>query len=270
MDPQKEKQTALPNTELAIPEGVSLSPTALTLPANLSEEDWSIVGTLLARSEEGLSWAKADWWAYGSDSNYGKSVSVAERFGWSPQTLKNAGVVARSIPAVRRSATLSFAHHAEVASLTEEEQTTFLAEAASSGLTVRELRRRVRGFPEPQSSNANDVLQKQEGTDETSEGVGNGVAGVSSDRLQTAGDISSSWSKEETVEERAIELVRSAAELLEQATGLIQRPAFRLTVAVGQELNAAAATAAAAITALLQEVQAEVGSIINVNSYEVL
>ena len=112
----------------------------LTLPDNLSFEDWAAIGDSIARMERGVQWWIGDWWRYG-EHRYGERAAQAlSSSRWSFQTFMQAGWVAGAIETSRRREVLSFSHHVEVASLPPEQQDEWLAKAETENLTCNELR----------------------------------------------------------------------------------------------------------------------------------
>ncbi|MFC1693488.1 hypothetical protein ACFL1R_08290 [Candidatus Latescibacterota bacterium] len=67
-----------------------------------------------------------------------------ELLGYEYQTLKNISSVSENVELSRRQDTVSFSHHAEVASLTPAEQSHWLNKAEKEQLSVRELREQIR------------------------------------------------------------------------------------------------------------------------------
>lgn len=231
----------MPSETVAIPEEFALTPIGLTFPEHFSEDEWLTVGQLIKDSERAINWATGDWWAYGTDNKYGATKATADRLGWAEQTLKNVATVCRNVSPTNRRTDLSFTHHAEVSHLSEGEQTAVLQEAAERGLSARETRRLARGLPDGGG----------EQTDSTAVGT------------PSAGNVSSKWSKDETLEERAIGLVQEAASLLEDAADLLQRSDIRITVNVGQSVVGWVQFIDMYRTEILSSLEAEVGSLIS-------
>jgi hypothetical protein len=129
---------------LALPDGVTLSKTALICSRNLSFDEWKTVGSSLSQIEGSLRWGIGDWWHYGEHSYGERAKAVAnDIFPRKFQTLANYGSVARSVEASRRREDLSYSHHCEVAKLPPEEQERWLAAAVADGLSVIQLRRKI-------------------------------------------------------------------------------------------------------------------------------
>jgi hypothetical protein len=116
----------------------------LQLPDVLTFEEWERAGRQLAGVLDSSSWWLGDWLTYGKDhyaDRYEKGIQSA---GLRYQTLRNYAWVARRFDLGRRRARLTFQHHAEVASLTNEEQDKWLSRAEELSWTTKQLRNAVR------------------------------------------------------------------------------------------------------------------------------
>jgi len=89
-------------------------------------------------------WWLGDWLIYGQDNYEGRYKEAIERTSLDYQTLRNYAWVARAFSVSRRRDTLSFAHHAEVAGLSDPEQDFWLRTAASSRWSRNRLRAEVK------------------------------------------------------------------------------------------------------------------------------
>lgn len=120
--------------------------TALVLRPGLDFEEWQDVGKQLRRVEKAALWWLGDWLNYGERA-YGEMYSQAlEETEYDEGTLRNAKWVSSRVQLSLRSDKVPYKVHQEVASLEPEQQRALLAEAASEGLTVREVRTRVRNL----------------------------------------------------------------------------------------------------------------------------
>jgi hypothetical protein len=130
---------------LVSPRGHVLVPRiGLQFPARLPFQRWLSVGQQLSAVATSSAWCLGDWLAYGQD-NYGSRYQKAvERTGLVYQTLRNYVWVARRFELSRRRETLSFGHHAEVASLPQPEQDFWLRKAEELGWSTSQLRHQVR------------------------------------------------------------------------------------------------------------------------------
>jgi Thioredoxin len=116
----------------------------LRLPAHLSFERWKALGRQIGSVATASCWWLGDWVSYGEGcygEKYKQAIAVT---GFDYQTLRNYAWVAGRFDVSRRRDTLSFAHHAEVAALPEEEQDEWLDLAERSRWSRNELRARLR------------------------------------------------------------------------------------------------------------------------------
>ena len=94
-----------------------LGSTSLTLPQNLSFEQWMRCGEQLQQIERSIMWWVGDWLNYG-ECNYGEMYAQAVgATGYENGTLRNAKWVASAYELSFRNDNLSFAHHRIVAAL---------------------------------------------------------------------------------------------------------------------------------------------------------
>jgi hypothetical protein len=119
------------------------APGALRLREGMSFDAWLAVGRRIARVANTSAWAVGDWLVFGERS-YGERYRTAlAATDLDYQTLRNYAWVARRFPVSRRRDTVSFQHHAEVASLTDPEQDLWLRRTEVNGWSRNELRRRL-------------------------------------------------------------------------------------------------------------------------------
>jgi hypothetical protein len=133
--------------ELHLGERVTTTSTSLDLglESALSIGEWSEIGRSLGRMGNAALWWIGDWMSVGEKA-YGSTYDEAEAItGYATQTLKNITQVCRNVPPAVRTGALSFAHHAEVASLDRGAQEAWLMRAQAEGLTREQLREQVRG-----------------------------------------------------------------------------------------------------------------------------
>jgi hypothetical protein len=145
--PRSGEETALEELSAPVVEAdpdASFSRTSLGLSPKLSFERWQAIGRRVAGIAEASTWWLADWAAYG-ESSYGEKYRQAvEATGIGYQTLRNYAWVAGRFDVSRRRDKLSFAHHAELASLDAGEQDAWLDRAEADGWSRNELRDRLR------------------------------------------------------------------------------------------------------------------------------
>lgn len=116
----------------------------LTVAPELPFSGWKRLGEQLGLLSNASSWWVGDWLVYG-ERRYGSGYrEAAEIIGLEYQTLRNYAWVASVFPLYRRRDKLSFQHHAEVASLPEEQQEHWLRAAEDNRWSRNELRRRLR------------------------------------------------------------------------------------------------------------------------------
>jgi N6-adenosine-specific RNA methylase IME4 len=130
------------NGQLVIPGTVTS--TGLTLPADLSFEQWQDVCGQIGMATKACLW----WW--GDALNYGEAkwgemyAQALDESDYQYQTLANAKWVAKAIPFSCRHEKLSFEHHYQVAGLPAEQRDELLDKAEADKQTRDELRRAVR------------------------------------------------------------------------------------------------------------------------------
>lgn len=117
--------------------------TALLLRDSLPYESWREVGVHIGTVANGGCWWVGDWLLYGQREYPGRYRHAIEATGLDYQTLRNYAWVAGAIGPSRRRDTVSFGHHAEVASLSVEEQDAWLDVVEAQALSRNELRRRI-------------------------------------------------------------------------------------------------------------------------------
>jgi hypothetical protein len=120
------------------------TPTSWTPLDDLPMGEWAEQGRRLGTIGRAVGWWIGDWLRYGN-ARFGERYTRASRItGYDVQTLMNIVYVATSVDPKRRRPELSFSHHAEVASLSAEEQDRWLERARSDRLSVRCLREELR------------------------------------------------------------------------------------------------------------------------------
>ena len=129
---------------LAMPEGVTVSRTALVCSQELSIDNWKSLGRTLSQFEGSIQWWIGDWWHYGFH-RYGERKAMAtakDAFdrAYAFGTLMNCGYVAGRIETSFRNEVLSWTHHYAVASFEPEQQKRWLDIAAKDKLSVGQLR----------------------------------------------------------------------------------------------------------------------------------
>jgi N6-adenosine-specific RNA methylase IME4 len=133
------------STDLVLPGRVST--TALSLPDDLSYEDWERVGETLGRIGRAHQWWLGDWLNFGEAAYGEKYTQAINETGYEYGPLRNIAWTSSSVEVSRRRDTLSFSHHAEVAPLTPREQSGWLDKAEKFGWSVAELRKQIKTPP---------------------------------------------------------------------------------------------------------------------------
>jgi hypothetical protein len=126
------------------PNPARITTTAWWPQADLSVSDWARQGRWLGALGRASGWWIGDWLRYGNaryGDRYGRAAQVT---GYDEHSLRNMAYVAGRFDVPRRREALSFSHHAELASLSPEEQELWLDRAEASVLSVRSLRSELR------------------------------------------------------------------------------------------------------------------------------
>lgn len=110
----------------------------------LSFEGWERAGEQISRIVSSSAWCLGDWIVVGQSRFTDRYKLVIEAVGLDYQTVRNYAWVARRFELSRRRDTLSFQHHAEVASLPPEEQDYWLDRAEDRGWSRNRLRQEIR------------------------------------------------------------------------------------------------------------------------------
>jgi hypothetical protein len=106
-------------------------------------DQWLVLVRKTGRERSGAQWRLGDLLNYG-ESRYGEAYErEIETTGLSYQTIANIKSIAAKVELSRRRENLSFAHHAEVASLSPADQDNFLDLAQGRGWSRAELRAEV-------------------------------------------------------------------------------------------------------------------------------
>ncbi|SCG59159.1 hypothetical protein GA0070623_2671 [Micromonospora rifamycinica] len=128
--------------------------TGIEFPEHLPYEKWLGIGRRLAAVSTWSAWCLGDWLLYGETAYSGRYSDAIEQTSLDYQTLRNYVWVARRFPLSRRRDALSFAHHAEVARLSEHEQDFWLRKAEKLSWSRNRLRKEVRASIAERSAEA--------------------------------------------------------------------------------------------------------------------
>jgi hypothetical protein len=124
----------------------------LQLPRHLPLQTWEEIGRQLAAAADSSAWCLGDWLVYGEEAYSGRYKDIIEKTSLEYQTLRNYAWVTRRFAWPRRQEKLSFAHHAEVAALSEPEQNFWLRKAIEHEWSRNRLRGEVRASQRERSS----------------------------------------------------------------------------------------------------------------------
>jgi hypothetical protein len=116
---------------------------ALRLREGLTFDAWVRAGRQISKMSSASVWWLGDWLLYGQQAFGQRYRSAVEMTGFDYKTLRNYAWVARKFEVSRRRDTLSFQHHAEVASLPEPVQDLWLSRAERMRWSRNELRRQL-------------------------------------------------------------------------------------------------------------------------------
>jgi hypothetical protein len=119
------------------------------MPDPLPFEEWKSAGTRLSRIASTSAWCMGDWLCFGQERYPDRYARAVEAVGLDYQTLRNYAWVARRFDHQRRHESLSFQHHAEVASLPPEEQERWLGLAEEQAWSRNHLRKNLRAALRP-------------------------------------------------------------------------------------------------------------------------
>lgn len=118
--------------------------TGLALPPDIPLDEWSRIGRQIFVVHESSSWWLGDWLIYGQSQYPDRYKRAIAETSLDYQTLRNYAWVARRFSISRRRESLSFQHHAELASLPESEQDEWLDRAEKFAWSRNGLRNRLK------------------------------------------------------------------------------------------------------------------------------
>jgi hypothetical protein len=137
-------------------DNIRLVRNGLIIADNTPYDDWHNYGVALQFIATSIQFALGDWLNFG-EWRYGEKYTQAIiDTPYTYGTLRNYAYVAGKVTLSHRSDNLSFAHHQEVAKLSEDEQLQWLDKAELDCLSVRQLRETIRqhqnGNTEPKAN----------------------------------------------------------------------------------------------------------------------
>ncbi|MET9247268.1 LmbU family transcriptional regulator [Nonomuraea sp. NPDC003709] len=124
--------------------------TGLQFPVPIALDCWERIGRQLSLISDSSSWWLGDWLVYGESQYSDRYRTAIQRTSLDYQTLRNYAWVSRRFSLPRRRDKLSFAHHAEVAAMSEAEQDLWLDRAEKLRWSRNRLRRELRGASTPE------------------------------------------------------------------------------------------------------------------------
>ena len=138
----------------------------LQLRPGITFDEWTRIGVQVGSLADASAWWIGDWLNFGRTTYPSRYRTAIDATGFSYQTLRNYASVAAQFPVYRRRDSLSFGHHAEVASLPVQEQDSWLTQAAfgrwsRNGLRSR-LRHRLRSLSETAATPVAIALQVED------------------------------------------------------------------------------------------------------------
>jgi hypothetical protein len=133
------------SAELAVIEETraELSETGLTLPDDLTEREWSEIGSKLSRAHKASAWWIGDWINYGEGAGYvsREKYERAEQItGLTRSVLWQYAWVSRTFPIPSRATSISFSIHRAIAAAPETRRDELLERAAEEGWSSRNAR----------------------------------------------------------------------------------------------------------------------------------
>ena len=117
---------------------------SLGLQHGLPFDAWKRIGEQVGTLHDSSAWWVGDWLLYGQRSYPDRYRSAMDATGLGYQTLRNYAWIAGRYPVSRRRDDLSFGHHAEVASLSEDDQDMWLLRSSIQHWSRNDLRRALR------------------------------------------------------------------------------------------------------------------------------
>nr|UDM84230.1 LmbU family transcriptional regulator [Streptomyces sp.] len=134
----------------------------LHMPTGLSFEEWERAGCQISRLVNSSTWWLGDWLVYGKEHYTDRYQRGIRSAGLQYQTLRNYAWVSRRFEFHRRRSSLSFQHHAEVASLPVDEQEFWFDRAEQNGWTTKQLRNAISAAREGGGQDGRQVETKRQ------------------------------------------------------------------------------------------------------------
>lgn len=142
------------STAVAVPDSGQWSRTALSLPDQLTFEEWLSVGDKLHELDASVMWWIGDWLLYGEGTYAERCAKALKQTGYSRDRLRDARVVAAAFPAAERSERVSWEMHRVAAALPRDRRSDAIRIAEQASMSEREFRAEVARItaapPEPE------------------------------------------------------------------------------------------------------------------------
>ena len=111
---------------------------------SITKQAWILFGQHMVKLQKATPWMIGDWINFGTAA-YGEKYAVAQAtLDYSMQALRTFSWMANTFPLSSRRRDLTWAHHREVAGLTEQERAILLDKAIAEKWTVPDLRQHIR------------------------------------------------------------------------------------------------------------------------------
>jgi hypothetical protein len=148
MNPASGIKLPIPDRGAGIPgtneHAVVMTRVGLQITQQLTFDTWELAGHRLSGVVDSSTWCLGDWLVYGKRTFPDRYHHAIRTAGLQYQTLRNYAWVSRRFSLDRRRSTLTFQHHAEVASLPTDEQNWWLDQAEEGMWTTKQLRNQIR------------------------------------------------------------------------------------------------------------------------------
>ena len=114
--------------------------TITAMPDATTFEDWMNMGRNLSAKRRDLNWLIGDWALHGQTHFPEQFALALQELSDAPKALKETARVAQAFPPALRDTSLSFAHHANVATLPQADALTLLKRAHTAKLSAKQIK----------------------------------------------------------------------------------------------------------------------------------
>lgn len=111
---------------------------------SITELEWAEAVEYCEKVDKGLQWIIGELLNFGEKKKYRRYVELMSKTNYQYKTLRNIQSISNKVEMSRRRDTLTFSHHAEVASLSPEKQIEWLDKAEDNHLSVKQLHNGIR------------------------------------------------------------------------------------------------------------------------------